>query len=190
MIISFFPCPMLFSTLATNLCDEGRTIWTTLQNVLSFLTVNLDLFSITLPTMCVEVCNLMQMRDFWTFISFIHIIKDRKKYLHGLSFCRWNYGLQYIYTVYVFSIYTILPFHFRNPTWKVVFYRTELFRQQSFFSDWAPCQTIHSRAWQARGTLGGYLFFGQSPESTLSLDNRQVETSESQGGGGRWKPLM
>ena len=51
---------MLFTTLATNLCDEGRTIWTTLQNVLSFLTVNLDLFSIRLPTMCVEVCNLMQ----------------------------------------------------------------------------------------------------------------------------------
>ena len=50
---------MLFTTLATNLCDEGRTIWMTSQNVLSFLTVNLDLFSITLPTMCVEVCNLM-----------------------------------------------------------------------------------------------------------------------------------
>ena len=79
---------MLFTTLATNPCDEGRTIWTTLQNVLSFLTVNLDLFSITLPTMSVEVCNLMQVRDLWTFISFIHIIKDRKKYLHGLSFCR------------------------------------------------------------------------------------------------------
>ena len=79
---------MLFTTLATNLNDEGRTIWTTLQNVLSFLTVNLDLFSITLPTMCVEVCNLMRLRDLGTFISFIHIIKDRKKYLQGLSFCR------------------------------------------------------------------------------------------------------
>ena len=133
---------MLFSTLATNLCDEGRTIWTTLQNVLSFLTVNLDFFSMTLPAMCVEVCNLMQMRDFWTFISFIHIIKDRKKIFTRiviLSLKLWS--TIYIYCIRIFNIYH-LAFSFQKSNLKGsilqdgAFSTTKLFLRLSSLPDY------------------------------------------------------
>ena len=189
MIISFFPCPMLFSTLATNLCDKGRTIWTTLQNVLSFLTVNLDLFSITLPTMCVEVCKLMQVRGLWTFISFIHIIKDRKNIYTDCHFVAeimvYNIYILYTYFQYIPSCLFISEIQLER----------QYFTGRSFFDNKAFSQIelparLYTVEPDKQGAHWADICSSDNHRKALSLDNRQVETSESQGGGGRWKPLM